>query len=85
MRELEQRLGELEGRHSDLSRSYASLQLEYKNVKQELDRLRKEGSAEISSRDGEARAWDSKGDGLDSILFDVSAFCYDQEQKPQGE
>jgi AP-1-like factor len=82
MRELEQRLGELEGRHTDLSRSYESLQLEYSSVKQELDRLksdnsRQEGSSRHhqSSRDIE----DSRREILDPLLFDVSAFCFDQD------
>ncbi|EHK98324.1 putative AP-1-like transcription factor [Glarea lozoyensis 74030] len=82
MRELEQRLGELEGRHTDLSRSYESLQLEYSSVKQELDRLksdnsRQDGSSKHhqSSRDIE----DSRREILDPLLFDVSAFCFDQD------
>lgn len=82
MRELEQRLSELEGRHSDLSRSYESLQLEYSNVKQELDTLRKNNtkSEGSSSRDFQAREWGhSKPEILDPLLFDVSAFCFDQE------
>ena len=91
MRELEQRLGELEGRHSDLSRSYDSLQLQYSSVKSELDRLRKEntrleGSSsnagrEYHSNHGQThRDWDeSKVEILDPLLFDVSAFCFDQE------
>ncbi|KAG4427429.1 hypothetical protein IFR05_017088 [Cadophora sp. M221] len=81
MRELEQRLGELEGRHSDLSRSYESLQLEYTNVKQELDKMRKDNTrAEGSTRNYQAREWEeSKGEILDPLLFDVSAFCFDQD------
>lgn len=81
MRELEQRLGELEGRHSDLSRSYESLQLEYTSVKQELDKTRKDGSrVESSTRNYQSREWEeSKGEILDPLLFDVSAFCFDQD------
>jgi AP-1-like factor len=91
MRELEQRLGELEGRHSDLSRSYETLQLEYSSVKSELDRLRKEnakleGSSSNTTREYHSshghthREWDeSKVEILDPLLFDVSAFCFDQE------
>ncbi len=84
MRELEQRLGELEGRHTDLSRSYESLQLEYTNVKQELDKLRKENArlenSSGSSRHCSSKEWDeSKGEILDPLLFDVSAFCFDQD------
>lgn len=82
MRELEQRLSELEGRHSDLSRSYESLQLEYTNVKQELDKLRKDnaGGEGSSSRNIQTREWEqSKPEILDPLLFDVSAFCFDQE------
>jgi len=84
MRDLEQRLAELEGRHSDLSRSYESLQLEYTSVKQELEKLRKEsarseGGSTSSSRHHHSRGWDdSKGEILDPLLFDVSAFCFDQ-------
>lgn len=87
MRELEQRLNELEGRHSDLSRSYESLQLEYTSVKQELDRMRKdnarlEGS---SSRNYQSREWEeSKPEILDPLLFDVSAFCFDQDDNSTG-
>lgn len=82
MRELEQRLGELEGRHSDLSRSYESLQLEYSSVKQELDTLRKDPSTQQpSSRNYQSREWEeSKGEILDPLLFDVSAFCFDQDE-----
>ena len=93
MRELEQRLGDLEGRHNDLSRSYETLQLEYSSVKSELDRLRKEnarleGSSttntarEYQSNHGHGhREWDeSKVEILDPLLFDVSAFCFDQEE-----
>jgi AP-1-like factor len=87
MRELEQRLAELEGRHSDLSRSYESLQVEYTNVKQELEKLRKDnarlegGSSSSSSRHYHSRGWeDSKGEILDPLLFDISAFCFDQDE-----
>lgn len=88
MRELEQRLGELEGRHTDLSRSYESLQLEYSNVKQELDRLRKDNarlesnstSNPSTSRHYQPRDWEeSRREILDPLLFDVSAFCFDQD------
>ncbi|APA16100.1 hypothetical protein sscle_16g108700 [Sclerotinia sclerotiorum 1980 UF-70] len=89
MRELEQRLEELEGRHSALSRSYESLQVEYSGVKQELDRLRKvktnpERSASPSPREyaqSNLKAWDeSKVEIMDPLLFDVSAFCFDQDE-----
>lgn len=90
MRELEARLAELEGRHSNTLRSYEALQQEYSSVKSELDRLRKnrEGSSS-SSRDGEreyvAGGWDeNKGEILDPLLFDVSAFCFDQDDGPDG-
>jgi len=91
MRDLEQRLGELEGRHTDLSRSYESLQVEYSSVKSELERLRKENArvqgssttttARYQSNQGNGhRDWDeSKVEILDPLLFDVSAFCFDQE------
>jgi len=86
MRELEQRLAELEGRHTDLSRSYDSLQVEYTNVKQELERLRKENArlegSSSSSRHYHAKDWEeSKGEILDPLLFDVSAFCFDQDHE----
>jgi len=89
MRDLEQRLGELEGRHSELSRSYESLQSEYTSVKAELDSLRKDGSKNDSSshhsRNYASKGWEeSKGEILDPLLFDVSAFCFDQDDD-QGE
>ena len=84
MRELEQRLNELEGRHTNLSRSYESLQHEYSSVKQELDRLRKgtEQSPSNTVRDYHSsnRGWDDKVEILDPLLFDVSAFCFDQDE-----
>ena len=87
MRELEQRLGELEGRHTDLSRSYESLQAEYSTVKQELEKLRKENtrleggsSSNSSSRNYQSKEWEeSRREILDPLLFDVSAFCFDQD------
>jgi len=91
MRELEQRLGELESRHSDLSRSYESLQVEYSSVKQELDRLRKDGGRVESTSSGTSRDYhsshreweESKVEILDPLLFDVSAFCFDQEESEE--
>jgi len=89
MRELEQRLGELEGRHNDLSQSYEALQVEYTSVKQELDRLRKENNRLENSSPGSTRGYppssergweDSKVEILDPLLFDVSDFCFDQEE-----
>jgi len=86
MRELEQRLSELEGRHTDLTRSYESLQVEYSSVKQELDKLRKDKdgleTSPLSSKSYQpnTQIWDpSKEEIMDPLLFDVSAFCYDQE------
>jgi len=92
MRELEARLAELEGRHSDTLRSYETLQHEYSSVKQELDRLRKDresSSSSSSSRDynhsSHPREWDeSKAEILDPLLFDVSAFCFDQDESHDG-
>jgi len=87
MRELEQRLAELEGRHSDTLRSYEALQHEYSSVKQELDRLRKDRGESSGSRDyhSQHRDWDeSKVEILDPLLFDVSAFCFDQEESHDG-
>jgi AP-1-like factor len=92
MRDLEQRLGELEGRHNDLSRSYESLQVEYSSVKQELDRLRKEKGDASSTNSPESvgnsdqKVWNESGvEGLDPLLFDVSAYCFEQEsgQRPK--
>lgn len=86
MRELEQRLGELEGRHTDLSRSYESLQLEYGKVKQELEKLRSDGAAHSHSHSQSSKSypkdWDDSRSGeiLDPLLFDVSAFCFDQDE-----
>jgi len=84
MRELEQRLDELEGRHTDLSQSYESLQSEYTSVKEELEKLRKENArleGSNSSRHNHSKDWEdsSKGKILDPLLFDVSAFCFDQD------
>ena len=81
MRDLEQRLGELEGRHNDLTQSYESLQVEYSSVKQELDKLRQENERLEDAASGKEtrRGWeDPKGEVLDPLLFDVSAFCFDQ-------
>jgi len=91
MRDLEQQLAELEGRHSDLSRSYESLQLEYSSVKSELERMRKvgnhaESTAPNTSRDytSNNKDWDqSKVEILDPLLFDVSAFCFEQEESEE--
>jgi len=86
MRELEERLKELEGRHSDLTQSYESLQLEYSSVKHELDKLRKDRNREDAiaqsarSSHSSQRHWDEKVEILDPLLFDVSAFCFDQEE-----
>ncbi|TVY55772.1 AP-1-like transcription factor napA [Lachnellula cervina] len=81
MRELEQQLGELEGRHNDLSRSYDSLQVEYTSVKHQLEGLRGENARlQSSSRSCQAKEYDvPNGEILDPCLFDVSAFCFDQE------
>lgn len=91
MKELESRLSELEGRYTSLSRSYESLQLEYSSVKSELDRNRREnagleGPPADTTREYHPnhnpshREWDeSKVEILDPLLFDVSAFCFDQE------
>ncbi|CAG8957952.1 hypothetical protein HYFRA_00000294 [Hymenoscyphus fraxineus] len=87
MRELEQRLAELEGRHTNLSRSYESLQMEYSSVKQELDSLKNESSrGEGSSRNYHSSKGveDSQREILDPLLFDVSAFCFDQEDITHG-
>lgn len=89
MRELEQRLGEPEGRHSELSRSYDTLQVEYANVKQELETLRKEsshaGGLSHNLRSYPSKGWEeSKGEILDPLLFDVSAFCFDQDDDQGG-
>jgi AP-1-like factor len=86
MRELEERLKELEGRHSDLTQSYESLQLEYSSVKQELEKLRKDkNKGETTAAQGARNSsssnkhWEEKVEILDPLLFDVSAFCFDQE------
>jgi len=87
MRELETRLNELEGRHTDLSRSYESLQVEYSSVKQELEKLRQDNvSVETASnssnpRNYQSKEWeDSRREILDPLLFDVSAFCFEQDE-----
>ncbi|QSZ33388.1 hypothetical protein DSL72_002976 [Monilinia vaccinii-corymbosi] len=94
MRELEHRLEELEGRHGDLVRSYETLQVEHSGVKQELDRLRTEKAHPERSGSGPPRdfepsdheVWaEPKVASLDPLLFDVSAFCFDQvEGGPQS-
>jgi len=83
MRELEQRLGELEGRHSDLTRSYESLQQEYMTIKGELERLRNESKEQDTierSATPSAQNYQSSHSFNDPLLFDVSAFCFDQEE-----
>ncbi|KAF4637627.1 hypothetical protein G7Y89_g450 [Cudoniella acicularis] len=87
MRELEQRLNELEGRHTSLSQSYESLQLEYSSVKQELARLKKENARlEGSSRTLQSKTSEENNtEILDPLLFDVSAFCFDQEEGHRGD
>jgi len=83
MRELEQRLGELEGRHNDLTRSYESLQQEYMTVKGELDRLRNESKEQDTverSATPSAQTYQPSHSFNDPLLFDVSAFCFDQEE-----
>jgi len=81
MRELEQQLGELEGRHNDLSQSFDSLQVEYTSVKHQLEGLREENARlQGSSRSYQAKEYEeSNGEILDPLLFDVSAFCFEQE------
>ena len=88
MRDLEQRLGELEGRHNDLTQSYESLQVEYSSVKQEMDKLRQENERLERAAPGRSmrKGWEnSKGEILDPVLFDVSAFCFDQENSEDSE
>lgn len=94
MRELEARLAELEGRHTDTLRSYEALQHECSSIKQELERLRKERgmssssySSEGSSRKAEYAQgeWEeSKVEMLDPLLFDVSAYCFEQDYGQGG-
>lgn len=84
MRELEQRLGELKGRHLDLCRSYESLQLEYSSAQQELEKLRRE-NARLEGSSGSSHNYseeweESKSEILDPHLFDVPAFCFNQEE-----
>ncbi|KAH8811707.1 putative AP-1-like transcription factor [Xylogone sp. PMI_703] len=78
MRELEARLTELEGRHSELTASYDSLQVEYATAKEELDRLRKENDA-LTGLSGSPKEYQERVDGVDPLLFDVSAYCYDED------
>ncbi|TVY49758.1 hypothetical protein LOCC1_G000634 [Lachnellula occidentalis] len=81
MRELEQQLGELEGRHNDLSQSYDSLQVEYTSVKHQMEGLREQNARlQDSSRSYQAKEYEEpNGEILDPLLFDVSAFCFDQD------
>jgi len=81
MRGLEQRLNELEGRHNGLTQSYECLQAEHAIAKQELESLRQENERFLSGKLRIHKAWnDSKLEILDPLLFDVSAFCFDQEE-----
>ena len=79
MRELEQRLEEVEARNNELTRTCESLQLEYSNVKSELDRLREDNARLRNPTSGtrilHSKVWEeSKFEGLDPLLFDVSSF-----------
>jgi len=85
MKGLEQRLGELEGRHTDLSRAYETLQVEYSSVKQELNRIKSNNAQNNSSSKPHQSSKDPEDSGreiLDPLLFDVSAFCFDQDEGP---
>ena len=82
MKEIEEKLSVLQGQHSDLTRSYETLQTEYANVKQELDVLRRK-QGDSTSPGSSIREWDenqSQADATDPLLFDVSAFCYEQPE-----
>ncbi|KAH6682607.1 putative AP-1-like transcription factor [Halenospora varia] len=79
MKELEERLSELESRHTNLSQSYESLQLEYSSVKQELDRMKNNRQEGNSSRNFQSNSTEEHSEILDPLLFDVSAFCFDQD------
>jgi AP-1-like transcription factor len=50
-------------------------------MKKELERMRKENARlEGSSRSYQAKEYDEpSGEILDPLLFDVSAFCFDQD------
>jgi AP-1-like factor len=82
MREIEQKLAELEGKHSKLTRSYEALQVEYANVKQELEALQREHK--VASPGFGIREWEGcLAERSYPLLFDVSAFCYEQEDGEQ--
>ena len=83
----EKHMRELETKLNELSRSYETLQVEYSSVKQELDKLRKEtmeGSNSSNPRNYQAKDWEeSRREILDPLLFDVSAFCFEQEESDE--
>lgn len=82
MMEIEQRLIELQEKHSKLIRSHEALQLKYANVKQELEALRRE--YKVTSPGLGIREWEECQAELSyPLLFDVSAFCYEQEDREQ--
>jgi AP-1-like factor len=85
MKDLEEQLAKLQGQHDDLTRSYESLQLEYSSVKQELDELRKDKnryqstSSDTRSHQSGHREWaESTFETMDPLLFDGSAFRFEQ-------
>lgn len=78
MKELEARLSDLEGRHSELTASYDSLQVEYANVKEELERLQKENES-LTGVSSHPKEYHTRVEAVDPLLFDVSAFCYEEE------
>jgi AP-1-like transcription factor len=81
MKEIEEKLTELQGEHSDLARSYETLQGEYAKVKQELEALRRKHDDGTTSPGSSMKGWDeSEADPTDPLLFDVSAFCYEQAE-----
>jgi AP-1-like factor len=88
MKEINEKLAELQGEHSDLTRSYETLQAEYAMVKQELEALRRtyesvspEFSSHVASELGTWQCW---GAPSDPFLFEISAFCSEDEHEHNG-
>jgi AP-1-like factor len=85
MKEIEEKLKDLQGRHSALTESYETLQQEYSAMKHELETLRRKqesGSSTERSYVSGLGEWDSsEPESSNPLLFDVSVFCYEPDEK----
>jgi hypothetical protein len=95
VKEVEARLQDLEGRYSNLSQSYEALQNEYITIKRELNQLiGLEDQYDDVSQNGslsdshtvpsESSFGMSKEEGLDSILFSESLYCFGEDGPEAG-